>query len=61
MNGGAKKQLPYGTSRSNDLAKIIKCIISIDDLNLLCRVCNALHHLELKYGKLPYLVEYSPD
>jgi len=32
-----------------------------DDLELLCRVCNAWHYLELKYGKLPYKVSYFKE
>lgn len=28
----------------------------IDDLNILCRVCNALHYLQLKYGNIPMRV-----
>jgi len=27
-----------------------------DDLNILCKACNSLHYLELKYGKLPYKI-----
>jgi len=30
-----------------------------DDLNILCRICNAWHALELKYGKLPYIIMYD--
>jgi len=29
------------------------------DLNLLCKVCNALHYLELKYGKTKHRVIYK--
>lgn len=32
-----------------------------DDLELLCRVCNAWHYLELKYGKLPYNIIYHKE
>ena len=31
----------------------------IDDLELLCKVCNAYHALELKFGKLPYKIIYG--
>jgi len=31
----------------------------IDDLNILCRVCNAQDYLERKYGKLPYTIIYD--
>ena len=30
-----------------------------DDLELLCRVCNAQHYLEMKYGELPFLVVWG--
>ncbi len=30
-----------------------------DDLEVLCKVCNAWHYLELKYGKLPYGVSFK--
>jgi len=32
-----------------------------DDLDLRCRVCNALHYIESKYGKLPFKVAYEPQ
>ncbi|TET08473.1 MAG: hypothetical protein E3J83_03240 [Candidatus Atribacteria bacterium] len=31
----------------------------VDDLEILCRVCNARHYLESKYGKLPYTIIFS--
>ena len=31
----------------------------INDLELLCRVCNARHYLELKFGELPYEIFYK--
>ena len=30
-----------------------------DDLNLLCKVCNSLHYLELKYGKTKHRIIYE--
>ena len=32
---------------------IVKDRRKVEDLELLCRPCNAIHYLELKYGKLP--------
>lgn len=29
-----------------------------DDLNLLCRLCNTAHFLELKYGEFPYDIKW---
>lgn len=31
----------------------------VDDLEILCRVCNAKHYLEMKYGKLPIVVMWK--
>jgi hypothetical protein len=31
-----------------------------EDLELLCRPCNALHWLEMKYGPLPMRVVWTP-
>jgi hypothetical protein len=30
----------------------------VDDLEILCKICNAWHYLEHKFGKLPYDVKY---
>ncbi len=29
---------------------------TVKDLEILCRVCNSLHYLELKFGKLPFKI-----
>ena len=39
--------------------KIIRLERNVDDLEILCRVCNAWHYLELKFGKLPIKVLWS--
>lgn len=56
INGGGRKEGLFGK-------KMVDAIISgrrdTDDLNLLCRVCNTLHYVELKYGKLPYKILWS--
>ena len=33
----------------------------LDDLEIACRICNAKHYLELKYGKLPFKITYQSD
>ncbi len=38
---------------------ILKLKRAIDDLELCCRVCNALHYLEMKYGPLPYQITFD--
>lgn len=38
---------------------ILKFERSTEDLDLTCKVCNALHYLELKHGSLPYRVSWD--
>jgi hypothetical protein len=55
-NGGGGKeyhQLPNPSNLYRDIAMLRR---PVDDLEILCRVCNAKHYLELKYGKLPITV-----
>lgn len=56
MNGG-------GTLENNNVGIFICNILGgrrkTDDLNLLCKVCNSLHYLELKHGKLPYKIKWT--
>ena len=33
----------------------------VDDLELRCYVCNALHYLELKHGRLPMSIKWGGD
>ena len=54
-NGGGTKEIRQkGRSFLQDIYSGRKT----DDLNLLCKVCNALHYLELKNGKLPFKVTW---
>lgn len=57
-NGGGQKEFDKENTQ-NFYRKIYKRVRKIDDLELLCKVCNAWHALELKYGKLPYKVIYN--
>jgi len=34
---------------------------SIDDLEILCKLCNILHYIEFKHGKQPYILEWRPS
>jgi hypothetical protein len=59
--GGGRHE--FGESNDNNkrrLWKFYQDIISgerpIDDLEITCRVCNARHYLELKYGPLPFTI-----
>lgn len=54
-DGGGGKEIRETTSQKfyRDIARLVR---PCDDLNLLCRVCNAAHYLESKYGDLPFLI-----
>lgn len=56
-NGGGGKEMK-GNSQSfyRDIARLKR---RCDDLELLCRVCNAHHFLETKFGELPFLVVWG--
>lgn len=56
-NGGGNKELRNRESKF--LTNILTGKRKTDDLELLCKVCNAWHYLELKYGKLPYKISYN--
>lgn len=56
-NGGGGKEMK-GRS-STFYGDIIKYRRDVSDLEIACRVCNALHYLELKFGKLPYKIDYD--
>ena len=58
-NGGGGKELEKGKMASKFWRDIRIGIRKTDDLELLCRVCNSLHYLESKFGKLPYRISYN--
>lgn len=58
INGGGKKEIDK-TGSWNFIWDIYKGRRKTNDLNLLCRVCNAHHYLELKYGELPFSIEWN--
>lgn len=58
-NGGGGKELRgAGNKFYRDIAKLRR---DVDDLELLCRVCNSLHYLELKHGVLPFSIIWNPE
>lgn len=58
-NGGGSKERRKAVLRGTTLYwDIFKGKRKTDDLEILCSPCNAVHYLELKYGKLPYKVIY---
>lgn len=53
IQGGGNKELKNGKNANVFMWNIYKGRRKTGDLNLLCRVCNAFHYLELKFGKFP--------
>ena len=55
-NGGGTKENKGGMNRFLDIVAERR---SVDDLEILCRPCNAIHFLELKFGPLPMKVVWA--
>ena len=58
-NGGGVKELKNGEKVHQFYQSILKGERKTDDLELLCKVCNSWHALELKYGELPYDISFN--
>ncbi len=58
-NGGGGKEMGKGRNATAFYRDIIALRRPTDDLEILCRVCNAKHYLESKYGKLPIIVMWK--
>lgn len=58
-NGGGTKELKKGRNARRFYLDIKHCRRGINDLNVLCRVCNNWDYLERKYGSLPYTVIWN--
>ncbi len=57
INGGGRKEFLKRNYRF--YLDIVKKRRKITDLNVLCRICNVLHYLKRKHGKLPYKILYN--
>jgi hypothetical protein len=59
-NGGGAKEVKSrkGNNQTNYM-DIIKGRRGIDDLEILCKPCNGIHYLEMKYGVLPYSITWE--
>jgi hypothetical protein len=55
--GGSKDNRARHSRFMRDIARRRR---TIDDLELLCKPCNAIHALELKHGPLPMRVVWEP-
>ena len=51
--GGGKEHKATGNRFYREIARLRR---GVDDLELLCKPCNAVHALELKHGPLPFQV-----
>lgn len=58
--GSVEIKKVYGNNQNFYLA-IANGKRAIDDLNLLCRMCNILHYLEVVHGKLPYELKWNHE
>jgi hypothetical protein len=58
-NGGGGKEMSNGHNSMSFYRDIIALRRQVSDLEILCRVCNAKHYLESKYGKLPIEVKWN--
>jgi hypothetical protein len=58
-NGGGAKEMQNGKGSTRFYLDIANGTRDTDDLELLCKPCNAIHALELKYGQLPMRVVWS--
>lgn len=58
-NGGGNREMQSGKFSTRFYYDIASGKRSVDDLELLCKPCNAIHALELKYGPLPMRVVWS--
>jgi hypothetical protein len=58
INGGGYQDTK-GCRGSRFYQKIKQGKRKTDDLNVLCRICNAWHALELRFGKLPFKITYD--
>ena len=54
--GGGKEMRGGGRKFHRDIIMLRR---ATDDLEILCKPCNGIHYLELKYGKLPFVVTWK--
>lgn len=57
MGGGAAEHKASGRQFHRRIASLSR---SVEDLELLCKPCNAVHALELTHGPLPFRVVWEP-
>lgn len=59
INGGGAQEV----KRKNTVfyGKILRGDRSLDDLNILCKMCNILHYVELKFGKQHFRLTWEKN
>lgn len=57
--GGAKEKKENGINNRKLYADILNGKRTLHDLNVLCKPCNNLHYLELKFGPQPYKITWK--
>jgi hypothetical protein len=60
-NGGGAKEYKHGGNNKKLYAAILNGDRPTDDLNILCKPCNNLHYLELKFGPQPYKIIWQGE
>jgi hypothetical protein len=60
-NGGGRKANEGGWGAPDFKRAVIQGRRKTDDLEILCRPCNAIHYLELKFGPLPMKVLWTAE
>lgn len=56
INGGGLKEVKRQSKKF--YSAILNGTRKVDDLELLCRMCNILHYAEMKFGTLPYRLNW---
>lgn len=59
INGGGSKEMRKLGNNKVFYKSILDGTRSATDLEILCKPCNILHYLEMKFGKLPYKLTWE--
>ena len=60
-NGGGRKEIreKYENSQSRFIKAILKGSRNTDDLEILCKICNILHHVQINLGIKGHEIRYN--
>lgn len=59
INGGGNQETK--NNHSKFYSDILKDLRQTDDLEILCKLCNNLHYVEMKFGKLPFRIIWKKN